>query len=346
MLRSMICILAIIGTVSCDIENNLFPPETSQGIQNAKPLENVYVIDEFLHPTMPPAEVLVVIDKSCSMIDERVTWLNNLPDFVRILENNYIDYRLGVISADGGLSPTAGILSNINGKFYASHADIDPVATFTLLDAVARGYNEQGLDAVYAALTTHRESANSGFFRIRSQLHIITISDESDQSINAGPRKLEKTLRRYSNKNNSIVSYSAIVNTRGGENCADDIFIGSGYIRMVGFHNKGYLINICDDDWSQPIQSIADMIGQNVEYEYFLKSIPVEETIEVLATEYGVVFVFKKESDLEGNEMLLRDFVASYTYNKSRNSIIFTEFIPEYNTKVTVSYYTKTIYEE
>lgn len=351
-LGTMSIVLALCGCVS---ENDIIDPTQSSGAApNYLPLENVWREDYFPHPKRPPADVLVLIDKSCSMVNERVQWIYSMGDFVQTLDDNYIDFHIGVTTTDPS-ELTGGKLATYLGKRWASPDDEDPVLTFIGLESSAFGNGEAGIEAAHKALTVQRETGNSGFFRYDAPLHIITISDEPDSSPNVGPKDLYDVMRRYEYHNRTSVAYSVIVNPYQSKICPGMWFgAGTGYIELARYWSDGEFIDICSSDWLSPIQNIADDLGQKIEYFYPLSRFPVEESIEVLVYEEPVTFDFLGVDDYveetplicRGSENTEPCYRQEFDYDSVRNGITFTDFIPEPHTQVTVGYFEATNYNE
>ncbi|MHA2063721.1 MAG: hypothetical protein ACXABY_04980 [Candidatus Thorarchaeota archaeon] len=345
-MKRLILLLCLVGCSEYAIHD---PNQVAPQIPNWQQLENDFVVDEFKHPTPAPADILVAVDKSCSMSNNRAEWLSNMPVFVQVLEDNYIDYHLGVISTDNSNVDTVGQLPWWGGVQWASRYDVSPTATFTALEAAASGYSEMGLDAVRGALVLRPNDGNEGFLRQNVPLHIITISDEPDQSTHTGPGKMLSALNDYRIQNNSIVSYSVIVHTPNSQvlGCAvSEPMWGHGYLEVARDWQNGRIIDICEPDWSQPIQDIADYIGQNVTYEYFLREVPVPETLEVFVIEDGVTFIFVNVEDYdESIHLPIRGYERTWYFDQKRNSIVFPDFVPEYETQVRVEYYSAEVYK-
>ena len=343
---------------SCTIESEISSPDEPEPFYfgEPQPLQNVWKEERFPHPSRPPADVLIAVDKSCSMSDNRAMWIRNMPDFVNVLEENFIDYHIGVITTDV-INGYPGELSRYGNYQWVSPENEDPVTLFTALEASAWGPGEAGIEAVYIAIETERERGNYGFFRYGAPLTIVTISDEPDHSENITPRDLYGALYDYEWEMDSRVSYSVIVHLDDSEYCPTmslSHLIGAGYIELANRWDNGLIIDICRPEWSQPVREIAREIGRSVSYFYPLSSVPVPESLTVQVFEDPATIVFVSEDDyIETMSDICRGpvntepcYKRTYYYDSTRNGIVFPEFIPEDYSEVVVGYYEASSYSE
>jgi hypothetical protein len=187
---------------------------------------------------------------------------------------------------------------------------------------MAPGYSEAGNDGVFGAIK-YNYDANLPFHRTLAPLHIIVISDESDQSIHVDTTQVFNAIRDYQRDHNSVVTYSAIthISPAWSECNGSAEFVGSDYIRLA-LALGGNVIDICREDWTDAMNDIAHL-SVELDYEFFLNSLPKEETIMVYVEDGPITLAFD-----EGD----------WTYDYERNSITFTEFEPENHQVIVVEY--------
>lgn len=139
--------------------------------------------DSFQQNAQPVVDILIVMDNSCSMSEEQQTLGSSFNLLLDTLNNNNVDFHIGVTTTDvdmggeqGALVGNPTILDNMTPNL--SQAFASNVAVGTNGSAF-----EQGLEASRLALSPPLLSgANAGFLRARSSVALIYVSDENDQS--------------------------------------------------------------------------------------------------------------------------------------------------------------------
>lgn len=314
--------LTLLG-LGCGIDNALkdpnivepFPPHTPP------PQVDLEVEEIFLEPDPQPVDILFSIDKSCSMRDDSLEININLPNFIEMLNDNNVDYHVGVISTSNQEELGAGKLVSVLNYDFISPQTLEPSSILSLmnLQASEQGGWEAGIDAVSAAMGPRVERReNLGFFRHGVPLQIITISDEEDQSEFWTPKDLVLDLYHWMAENEAPVYYSAIVALPDSE-CDGildfDYTVGYRYLEVVERMNgNGLVIDICNKDWSAALDSIAQYATPDPIPEFFLKNNPIEDTIQVLVESGSITYDFDTDEER--------------FYDPARNSVLIIH--PEY----------------
>jgi hypothetical protein len=282
-------------------------------------LPEEYHTDKFYKPKTNPVDILFVVDNSGSMVDNAADIQANIPRFFSILYNNHINYQVAVTSTEGvgGLYPS-GVLSTWAGEQFVTPKTLDPIASFSGMMNNRSGYGEAGIDAVMESMTT-QFSNNKEFFRQGVPLHIITVTDEKEQSSTYSPGQLIAFLNGIVVPYKGEVVYSAVVNVPGSCNQNE---IGWKYI-SVSKVMGGLVADICSDDWSFILEDIARYKTEQI-YEYMLSHKPVVDTIKVTIEHLDITYVFKPGSD--------------WTYDESSNSIEFSWYEHEEGDVIIVDY--------
>jgi hypothetical protein len=136
------------------------------------------------------ADVLFVVDNSCSMTDDQASLTEAFPYYIDYFPGSAIDYHIGVVSTDldSRSAPGAnGKLVEVAGERWIHPGTADPVGAFesmALLGSTGSG-NEKGLGAAYLALEVNAQTVNAGFLREESGLHLVVLSDEPDGTTGA-----------------------------------------------------------------------------------------------------------------------------------------------------------------
>jgi hypothetical protein len=142
-------------------------------------------VDAFDQVVRKKVDVLLIVDNSCSMIDEQNKLAANFENFIEQFLTASVDYQIGVVTTDMEDETQSGRLVG-DTKIITSAMDLD-TARDTFVDnvkvcATGSGF-ERGLAAAEAALSEPILSAeNAGFLRDDAALSIVFVSDEEDGS--------------------------------------------------------------------------------------------------------------------------------------------------------------------
>lgn len=196
-------------------------------------------------------DLLLVIDDSCSMMDKLTTLNTQLPRVLTALLSNNVDFRIGVIDAngstDGVLRTTASGLRWVTPSTPALSAEFAELTAYTgLLD------NEGCEGPVLRALTPPNASdplRNGGFLRPDSMLSVVCITDVSDQNFFVQEISQAKGAgRRFTWDDIGPVG-------PGTMQC------GTSYFPRTGPTHRGttggQLLDICSTDWSPVLNEVA-----------------------------------------------------------------------------------------
>ena len=256
-------------------------------------------------------DILWVIDDSGSMNRAQTNLASNMQTFMNVFAQNQADYRMAVITTS---DPMVYQIVDSN----------TPNATQTMQAMVAVGVRgsgiEMGLEMAYQALNDPASAGpGSSFFRNNSDLVVIFVSDEPDQS--------PATIQFYTNFFTSLkpagmfFPYAVIGDVPGG--CAMPTMFGNynvqpgtGYWDVVD-HFYSQWFSLCATDWGNQLQNLANNITGHSTYE-LEKRDPIESTIEVYVN-----------GQLE----------SGWIYNSARNAVEFTEGnIPEPGDTIEINY--------
>ncbi len=144
--------------------------------------EHLVVEESFVQAAAPAIDVLWVIDNTASMAREQNSLATAFEAFVSALEDEEVAYQLGVVTTDVS-DDRAGVLQGV--PWIITPEQDDPVEAFS--QAVQVGTDgaapEAGLAAAWLALTEpNLSSANRGFRREDTLLHVVVVSDDDDSS--------------------------------------------------------------------------------------------------------------------------------------------------------------------
>jgi hypothetical protein len=312
----------------------LFIEHSAAGVPVAVPLigrgeVSPTVTDRFTQLPTPMADVLFVVDNSCSMDDEQVNLGRNLGSFLTYAQQEGIDYQIGVVTTDVDSASGAGRLVSRAGTKIITPMTPNASSVFqqnTALGTSGSG-QEQGLEAAYLALSDPRindPAINGGFLRTDAALAVILVSDEEDQS--------RRQVSFYENffrnikgfQNTSQFSFSAIVVPSNPPCSGGGASAGSRYI-AVAQSTGGVVESICTANWGNTLANIG-LNTFGLRRRFNLSSQPVPSTIAVKVDGMQV------QSVTPGGQ-------ARWRYDQATNAVVFeSSATPMSNSVIEITY--------
>lgn len=311
MSRNLLLVVALAGCVEYQPQG----PESEEYNVNYNPegVEPEMVEDVFLNEAGKPLDIWVAIDRSGSMIDDQLILWNSMDEITNMLDERNVAYHIGVTGAGSQYDDISGVLPVWQNIQYVTPHTPNPGTALRQLLGVSNNNQEAGLDAIGWGLGENLEASGS-FWRYRTPLHLITISDEPDQSTTHTYGSALRVIEEYEKKFDCRVTYTGVVSP----------FNSWGYSGLASvMQDDGQTVSIFDPDWVDVLVDYLDNLATEINYEYFLRDIPDEDTIEVLIEDDGITFVFSHED---------------WIYDPISNSIRFPYFNPESDAVIIVRY--------
>lgn len=245
-------------TVGADTGTFSVTSNDPRGVVTAEQNGEGSYIDErsetFTEPGVPPVDVMILIDQSCSMASDNTDDVRNgFPDFVTELQN-VSDWQLALVTdyfgADAGCA-TGGVMdattpnvSNllVNNAFPGTQGvgNYDTEALLRLADTALQKTGPGG--------------CNEGLLRPGALLHIIVLSDEREQSGQSGNYWVGQFVNYVSAP--EFLKVSGVLDLN--YNCGDGTG-PAGYIDAVNT-TGGASLNICNANWGQNFSDIASEV--------------------------------------------------------------------------------------
>lgn len=288
--------------------------------------------DRIVQVTVPQVDVLWTIDNSSSMEDEQAALAENFPSFASYFVGSGLDYHIGVVTTDIANPSKDGILHEVDGHKFIDPDTADPIELFEEMATVGiDGWGEEsGLGGVFHALEENVDTANAGFYREAADLHTVIISDEEDQT----PP--------------SVVTPGEFVDWYAGLKTADAEYTFSSIVsfvdnppadrgeRYLGVTDSvgGIAWDIADTDWTFVLEQLGLQAG-GYKTEFFLSHRPVPSTITVLEERADGVTIPHERAVYDDAGTLVE---GSWTWDASRNSITFEEWVPAPLAAIVISY--------
>ncbi|MBI2376946.1 MAG: choice-of-anchor D domain-containing protein [Deltaproteobacteria bacterium] len=258
---------------------------------------NPVVTDNFEQLPVPQADVLFVVDDSCSMADEQANLGANVTQFLSYAQSQSIDYQIGVTTTDVEIpSPTGPYQGGKQGRLveYGGTRIITPATPnansifdrmVTALGIDGSG-SEAGLEAAYLALTDPILSGwNAGFLRTDAALAVIIVSDEEDQSDafrRGGTTAFyENFFKNIKGFGTTLFSMSAvIVRPIDSAFCSGGGATSGHRYDAVASATGGAVESICTANWGQTLANIG-LNTFGLRRKFHLSAVPVAATIRI-----------------------------------------------------------------
>ncbi len=314
--------LAVAMSSGCIIENGIGIDVPEWPAPAPIPVAEVTRTDVIVQTQTPQVDILWMVDNSCSMGDDQTRLTQNFPAFMDYFVGSGLDFHVGVTSSDIiQTSPNGadGKLVITRGLKYIDSDTPDPITIFQEMATLGIGgaFPEKGLGATYKCLEEKRDTVNAGFYRDPASLHTIIISDEPDYTQSSLITQPEYEQWYDSLKpSREERSFSGIIHPQGGAKYAQTI-------QFVGGIQESVLVS----DWSTVLERLG-IQAAGLKREYFLSGVPVPGTIEVRVNTGTATLSFDEVVDGEGD----------YTYDETRNSIVFVEYVPDALAQVEITY--------
>jgi hypothetical protein len=278
------------------------------------------VTDDFVH--FPgAADLLFVIDDSCSMFEEQTALTDGFGPMVDVILDLGLDFHVGVVSTDMADASKSGKLqADASGGLWIDPSDSNPTLSFeemANLGTFGSG-TERGLAAIEASLDTHGAGFNNGFRRVTAQYAVVVLSDEEDQSAGGwGPYADRIALEAFYPGD---VSFTSIVTPVG--NCSTGVTVGNRYLNATA-QLGGVTESICATDYSGALVDLASRLFTSVPYE--LSEVPLDPALITVVAD-------------EASGPVVLD-AADFVYDATANTIRFTSsYSPLSGTDLHITY--------
>ncbi len=207
--------------------------------------------ETFDTPTAPPVDVLIAIDQSCSMASDNTDDVElGFPAFVQELQS-VADWQLMLVTDAFTACATSGVLDDsvsnvenilVNGAFNSAHDDNGGAnRTEALLELSEIALSKTGAG-----------QCNEGFLRPGAMLHIVTISDEPEQS-GLSAASWVSVLEGY-------VSDPSLLKISGVLDLNDSCGTGADeYVDAVA-QTGGASLDICSSTWGSQFSNIGSQV--------------------------------------------------------------------------------------
>jgi len=234
-------------------------------------------------------DILFVIDNSGSMGGIQDNVVRNSALFMdSFLQNNHMEWRLGIISTDAKQSPYLGFTEMFDNEYAKIHTEGFMINTFqgAVENLGTRGSgNEYNFYNILRVMTDY---SYMGFFRTDAHLAVIMITDEKEQSLEDFGQKYE--VNTFMNAIKSLKNTGKVVRFYGAfefpdlKDCDDSYsteYYQSDFENIINLSN-GLHMSACTENFGNDLASIGrDIISIGDIPSILLEKRPVVESIKV-----------------------------------------------------------------
>jgi hypothetical protein len=236
-------------------------------------------IDTYTQDLQPKADILLVVDDSCSMADKQAALASNFSSFIQYAVAANVDYQIGVTTTTETTTeciPGFGCVNN-NSKGPGGKLVKDtptglkfvkpttPAVSSVFARLVNVGTDGAGGEtplstAVMALTPPVVSSENAGFLRTDANLAVVIISDASDQSTQPVSYYQNLLTNVKGFQRLSYFTFSAITpraSTPPGSCTYDDTGANSGRYDPIVQFTSGVSDEICNSNWSSTLQNLG-----------------------------------------------------------------------------------------
>ncbi len=216
--------------------------------------------ETFSLAAQPKADVLLVVDNSCSMMDKQTALGNNFASLTAYATVAAVDWQLGVVTSDA-FDPTAGqlIAGPTNQKILRPTTPNVAALFQSRVNVGLAGSSQETvlLPAALAVSSPLNATANAGFLRRDAVLGVIGISDAEDQS--ALPLELLVARLRNTKERPGDVTFSGMrpMLPMPPGTCLYDDFTGGTRFATAVAELNGVSEEICTANWPAALQNIG-----------------------------------------------------------------------------------------
>ncbi|MDX2011501.1 MAG: hypothetical protein SFW67_14980, partial [Myxococcaceae bacterium] len=304
--------------------------------------------DTFSQDARPKADILLVIDNSCSMSDEQMALGTNFNSFIQYAVTSQVDFQIAVTTTDADDEPSCpncetgdfcraggvggGSLICTNGTGPKIITPNTPNLQPTFASLVTLGTNGSATETCVApavkALTSPKitdPAKNAGFLRPDAVLAVVCVTDEAEQANQPMSFYINQLLNIKGVQRPNLFSYNVIGPfTALSPGCsADDQ--GGRHAQLVAATN-GLREEICTPNWATALENIGKG-AFGFRTTFFLNGVPA------MGNQVEVAIDGQMLPPLDGRGARV------WRYDSAINAVIFEPlYVPEPGKTLTISY--------
>ncbi len=219
--------------------------------------------DTFRQDSKPKADILLVIDDSCSMSDEQQWMGTNFASFMRYAVASQVDFQIAVTNTELS-DPTHGQFKTSPGGNKILRPTTNNLTSefAALVNVGLNGGFESCLDPATDALTAPYitdPSKNAGFLRQDAVLAVVCVTDAIDQSAQPASYYLNQLQNIKGAQRPGAFTYNVVgpFNPNPPSGCYYDGGPDNGKHAYMVTQTNGVREEICTPDWAKALENIG-----------------------------------------------------------------------------------------
>lgn len=310
-INGLLLAFVLVGLSSCQKDSDKLVPFEEPKSQNEK-------VDLGKEGLVTQLDVLFVVDDSGSMSTHQNNLANNIDLFTReFTKSSFVDYHVGVITSSMGSG--FGMCGRVgcNGVLVGPPNWIER-STPNGIGVLQRNFvvgtdgsgSETFFDPVVAALTAPvMNNENKGFYRAKAHLAVIFVTDADDQS-RMSSADFYNFLKGLKGAIDKVSVYAAYIPT-ADRNCDRGGETPPRKLEQLFSRVNAVTVGLCDPQFGKKLSEVGKDLFRRIARVMYLARVPDYTSIKV---QYGNIF-------------LPRDIKKGWTYDPTRNALLFGEEI-------------------
>lgn len=283
----------------------------------------------------PKADILLVIDDSCSMSDKQAALAANFGSFIKYANTAQVDYQIGVTTTD--MTAAAGKLvfgpTHPEKILKPTTPDVENKFKAKVNVGINGNATEQTLAPAVAALTAPLiTTENAGFLRDDAVLAVVAVTDANDQSPQSVAFYMNQLMNVKGVQRASMFTFNVVGGTlvTPPAGCSYDGPAGTDpRLQLAVTMTNGVREEICTPDWAKTLEQIGkNAFGYRTNF--FLTSNPDLSGGKVISVEVDGKAIPTEDPNGLGK---------IWTYDSSQNSVNFEpSYVPDPGSTLKISY--------
>ncbi|MHB8875960.1 MAG: hypothetical protein ACYC8T_19910, partial [Myxococcaceae bacterium] len=218
--------------------------------------------DSFVQDLRPLADLLLVVDDSCSMNDQRQALGSNFASFLEYATRVGVDYRIAVTTTDNGVGGEQGrfVTGPLHPEAVLTPSTPDLAAKFQA--KVTQGTSSNTVEMVFEpalkALSAPLASgANAGFLREEAALAVVAVTDERDQSPLPLAYYLDALFNVKGANRAHLFTFSAVAGFFATPPAGCTAQADDGRLAGLVSGTAGVQESICTADWARSLERLG-----------------------------------------------------------------------------------------
>jgi hypothetical protein len=292
--------------------------------------------DTFRQDSKPKADILLVIDDSCSMSDKQTALAQNFNSFIKYAQSSQVDFQMGITTTDFSATVKGRLKTAPAGMKILKPTTPNLEQQFSAIVnvGISGSGTESCMDPATAALTAPLitdPAANLGLLRQDAVLAVVCVTDAQDQAVQPPSFYLNQLMNIKGAQRPGLFTYNVVgpfLAAPPSGTCSYDGSPDDGKHSFMVNSTNGVKEEICTPDWAKALENI----GKNAfgfRTNFYLTARP--DLASMRGIEVSIDGVPLPPTDSRGAKV--------WEYDATNNSINFEPlYVPEPGKTLTVTY--------